>query len=188
MSEQSFSVTPANPPVSVSPGPGASFRWPLIIVTFLGGHIILMGIAAFLATQDRSFAVIPDYYRQGLRWDQQQEQQRRSDALGWKLVVAPDVTVDSNGQRQLKVRLTDADTQPVRADEVVVEFFHGAHANQRAQVRLGPSPEPGQYSAWVRMPYTGFWEFQIRAQTGTDTFVAALTQWVDTQSPPHPGN
>ena len=153
--------------------------WPWIVVGLLGVHVTLMAVAAAIATRDRSFAVVPNYYEKGVNWDKTQAEKRASEKLGWKLTIEPSAHPDAHGQRAVQIQLTDANGRAIPAAKVELDYFHDSHANEQRSTTL--SLKGGKAEQTLAMPYTGFWEFHATATAEGKTFVATTTQWVETE-------
>src|SRR3954466_7927827 len=101
-----------NAPIAVPRAtPTRKFRywpWPLIVVGLLLGHVSIMVTAVILATGDKSFAVLPNYYEKAVNWDKNQAELRASEKLGWQVTLVPSPDVDPAGHRSLMLTLADA--------------------------------------------------------------------------------
>lgn len=155
-----------------------SVRWPLIIVSLLGGHVALMVGAVMIATNDRSFAVTPDYYQRAVNWDREQADRRASEALGWRVAVETSPRVDPLGRRAVAFVLTDARGRAVDGATLDVAYFHHAHAYDRQKLAdLTPDPDAAtRFTRRLPMRHAGMWEFRFTAKAGGKTFVATQTQ------------
>ena len=160
---------PAKPGICASGEKKHRLFWVGLIVALLAGQIMLMLVAVYLATTDPSFAIEPDYYQKGLRWDTVAAQARRNERLGWsvRIELGPDVTV--RGERALICSLADREGRPLDGATVVVEAFSHARGNERTAVALLPAGR-GRYEAPVRFARQGLWEFRLAIQRGSDTF------------------
>lgn len=154
-------------------------RWPWIIVGLLGGHVLLMVVAVTIATHDRSFAVVPNYYQRALNWDQTQAEKRASEKLGWHVRVEASSQVDPIGRRTVSFVLTDADGKPLDHAVLDVEYFHHAHGDEEKQVKLTPdATDPSHFTVLLPMRYPGNWEFHFTVTAGGKTFVSGLTEYL----------
>lgn len=153
------------------------FLMPGVVCGLLGGHVVFVAIAITLATGDRSFAVVPDYYQKAVDWDQRRDELAASDELGWRVELRPSGTVDALGQRNLALAVHDAAGQPVAGAAVTVEFFHHARAKDFRDIELS-EVVPGQYAAAAQMPLAGRWQFDIVIERGEQRYVATLQQHV----------
>lgn len=139
--------------------------------------MVFIMIAITLATGDRSFAVVPDYYEKGVAYDERKALLAESAALGWSVVIGPGEYADAIGQRELVVSVRDAEGQPVQGLDVKVEAYHVARASEPVALKFVEAL-PGQYVAQARMSKEGFWQFAIDATNDNHRFVAELRQFV----------
>jgi nitrogen fixation protein FixH len=163
--------------------PKNSRRWPLIIVGLLAVHVTLMLTAAAIATRDRSFAVLPNYYENAVNWDKTRAAMESSRELGWKLQINPAAAIDPHGSRQVAILLTDAQGQPIPNAKLDLTYYHHAHANEAASVTLSAT-EPGRFATNLPMRYDGFWQFKAKVEAGGKTFVTDLSQFVGEKGKP----
>ncbi len=49
--------------------PPKYFRWPMIVIGLLLGHICIMVVAVTIATRVRPDSIVPDYYQKSVNWD-----------------------------------------------------------------------------------------------------------------------
>ena len=148
-----------------------SRRWPMIIVGLLAGHVTLMMVACAIATHDKSFSVVPNYYGRAVNWDQEQALRRASKELGWHVAVQASGRVDASGRRAVSFVLSDANGNPVRDATLEADFFHHAHPEAERVVKLEADPQqPGRFPALLSMPYSGTWEFHFAASGQGKTF------------------
>lgn len=146
-------------------------RWPMIIVGLLVGHVALMMAACVIATHDKSFVVVPNYYGRAVNWDREMAARRASKALGWHVVVEASGHVDASGRRGVSFVLSDADGRPVKDATLEADYFHHAHPEAERVVKLEADPrEPGRYPALLSMPYAGTYEFHFSAIGQGKTF------------------
>ena len=170
------------PEPTPEPGSAAASRWrvlvmPGVVCGLLGGQMIFIAIAITLATGDRSFAVVPDYYQKAVDWDQRKADLAASDALGWSIEVRPGEAADALGQRQLAVVVRGREGLPIEGATVHVDFFHHARAKDNQSAEL-VELVPGQYAAQVKMPQDGRWQFDLEIERGSERFVATVQQHV----------
>jgi len=157
--------------------PKSSKRWPLIIIGLLSVHVTLMLTAAAIATRDRSFAVLPNYYENAVNWDKTRAAMESSRALGWKLQINPAARIDPHGSRQVTILLSDSQGRPIPNAKLELTYYHHAHANESANVTLNET-EPGLFMTNLPMPYEGLWQFKVKVEAGGTIFVTDLSQFV----------
>lgn len=175
-------TVPSSPPPEQPPRPRQSRRWPLIIVAMLVVHVLLMATATVIATHDRSFAVMPNYYEKALKWDQSQADKRASEQLGWKLTMEPSETIDPIGRRTVTFVLVNIDNKPIADATVELSYFHHSHATDVATAKFTTDAQ-GKATATLPMRFSGFWDINCVATTKTAKFTTTLTQFVNTAAP-----
>ncbi len=155
-------------------------RWPIIVIALLAIHFVLMLTAAAIATRDRSFAVLPNYYDNAINWDKSRAQQRASDQLGWKLSIEPATTINPLGERAVKFVLSDAAGKPIDDAKLDMTFYHHAHASESSEVKLSES-QAGEFTAKLPMRYAGLWQFNVTIEAQGHTFISNVQQFVSNE-------
>lgn len=168
----------AEKPVSPSLAPKRSLRWPLIVVGLLVTHVLFMVLVAVIAVSDRSFAVLPDYYRKALNWDQDRAALAAGERLGWKLRIDPSSRVNPLGQRSVRFELTDSSGRPVGQSKLRATYFHHAHAADAKRIEL-EEDSPGRFVATLPMRQSGLWQFDVTIDAGGQAFAATVVQFVE---------
>jgi nitrogen fixation protein FixH len=137
--------------------------WPFLIVALLSVSVVANVLLLIKATDDPAFAVERDYYAKAVRWDQHQQDQADSDALGWRaaLKAAPE---------RLEVRLLDRDGRPITDAVVKVEAFHNARANRIITGELS-AEGGGLYALSHHFDRRGLWEYRLVAERSGERFV-----------------
>lgn len=153
------------------------FTMPMVVAGLLGGHVIFILIAITLATGDRSFAVVPDYYKKAVDYDHRKVELAASAELGWRVQLQPAGTMDTVGQREVVVLLHDRDGDPISGAQVGLDCYHYARAGELLSLELEEA-EPGRYVGTDRLGKEGFWQFEIAAQRGDERFVTEFKQFV----------
>lgn len=141
--------------------------WPAILVGLLGGQMALMLAMVGVATHDRSFAVEPDYYEKALHWDAQVARDAAERSLGWAARVRLGAESGPLRERELEVRVTDAQGRPLEGAEVTLEMFHPIDAAHRVVGAL-TAAGPGRYVAQVGAHRAGLWDTRIAVRRGPD--------------------
>lgn len=176
-----MSATPADKPVDAAaaaqPPGGSSIRWPIIVIGLLGLHVVIMAAAAVVATRDRAYVVVPDYYQKAVRWDQSKAEHRASQQLGWQPAITTGDQVDPLGRRSIAIDLKDAQGNPVADAQVEVSFFHHTWADKVERATF-KSDARGHAAGTVVMRPAGFYEFNLTIAAREQKFVATLTQYV----------
>ena len=154
----------------------AGRKWPWIIVGLLSVHVAGMVTAAMIATHDRSFAVVDNYYEKAVHWDQSQAILRASREMGWKVEIHASERVDPLGRRRVDLIVTDGQGGAIGHAVLNVEYFHDAHANEVRKVTLSPSgTDPSHFGAVLPMRYAGMWEYQVTVTAGDKTYIEKKT-------------
>ena len=156
---------------------GRYWTWPLIVVGLLLGHVSIMVTAVILATGDKSFAVLPNYYDKAVNWDKNQAELRASEKLGWQVTVIPSPDVDPTGHRAVNVTVVDAVGQPVADATVELTWYHHKRPNDLLKASLH-TDAAGRASETVVMRGEGFYQVNVTATAGGHRFVTALTPFV----------
>ncbi|MEM1354789.1 MAG: FixH family protein [Planctomycetota bacterium] len=156
---------------------GRVWVMPAVIFGLLGGQMIFITTAITLATGDRSFAVVPDYYQKAVDWDEHRADLLASEQMGWTLEVLPGESPDEFGKRPLLILVRDAEDQAIRGARVRVAYFHHARAGDHHSVELA-EVLPGHYAAEAQIARHGRWQFDVEVERGAQRFVASVQQHV----------
>lgn len=158
--------------------PPSSWRWPILVIGLLIGHAALMLVAVLIATSDRSFTVLPNYYKQALAWDANQAIQRQSEKLGWTIDTQTAATADPLGQRQVRLTLRDAAGRLIPNGTLELSYYHRTSAGDVQRARLN-STGPGLFEQKLPLRKSGFWEFRIEAIADGQRFVTTTPHFVE---------
>ncbi|MFT3787436.1 MAG: FixH family protein [Tepidisphaeraceae bacterium] len=157
---------------------GRWWIWPTIVVSLLvlhtGGMLVAMGIA----NRDPTFRVEPDYYKEGLTFDQRKAAMAASEKLGWTVSIDLADAVDATRHRPLIVTLLDHEKKPISGATITLRFFR--HANGKAaRVLTLTDQNDGVYAGSSDLVDGGFWQFDVTVTKDKDTFVKTIDgQWV----------
>jgi nitrogen fixation protein FixH len=143
--------------------------WVGLILALLGGQMVLLTVAVYLAESDASFAIEPDYYRKGLNWDATAAQLRENVRLGWTLGLELGEKVSVLCERTVTCTLADKAGRPLDGATVDLIAFPHARGNERASATLIPAGD-GRYESKVRFARRGLWEFRFVVQREGQTF------------------
>lgn len=154
--------------------------FPYIVVGLLVAHVGGMMLAVYIAIGDHTFVALPDYYGKSIRWDQIQDELRRSDALGWKRTIQI-VSADKSGNLTLRMQVTDADKNPVSGLAATAVVFPELLPNQTLTVSFRDEGQ-GSYSASYAPTHTGPIVLDLRATRAADTFVTRATLFLGSGS------
>jgi len=139
--------------------------------------MVFILIAITLATGDRSFAVVPDYYQKAVDYDDRKALLAESAELGWQAELTAGERIDALGAREVVVMLRDVEGKPVTDAAVKVSGYHYARAGEPVAFE-GVEALPGQYVGQGRVSREGFWQFEIDAQRGEQRFFTTFKQYV----------
>ena len=137
--------------------------WPFLIVALLSVSVIANVFLIIKATTDPSFAVERDYYAKAVTWDEHQQEQADSNALGWHAALKAE-------RDRLELRLLDADGRPITDATVSVEAFHNARANMIITGEMVPQGG-GLYAMAHDFERLGIWEYRLVVVRGDQRFV-----------------
>ena len=126
-----------------------------------------------VATSDPSFAVVPDYYRKAVAWDETARQTAANERLGWTLAIDVSRRTDAGDRREVRVDLHDAAGAPIRDAGIRIEAYFDARAGAKQRVLLEPAPDqPGRYIGRLPVERDGHWTFHAVVHRGEDRFTA----------------
>lgn len=122
-------------------------KWILVIIGLLAGNMVAMGVL-IAASHDGASQVIPSYYEKAIHYDDQIDQAREDDKLGWPVAA----TVDHGA-----LVITGA---PAGA-AVSITGYPRAHADRRFALT----------GTRVTSPAHGWLDLTITVTRGADRFV-----------------
>jgi nitrogen fixation protein FixH len=156
----------------------AAKLWPAALVAVLAMTVVANFAIYWMANNDSSFAVEPDYYQRAIDWDSTVARGARSTALGWVTDVR--LAPPESGHATLSVTITTRDGLPLDSADVRAALSHNAQGAHVYEVRLLASG-PGLYAARVPSTAQGLWRVDIAAVRGGDIFSRRVT--VDNGAP-----
>jgi hypothetical protein len=126
--------------------------WAAVPVVLLGALTGGLGIVAYVATRDPSFAVERDYYKKAVNYDEQRDQDETNQKLGWRL----NVQARADGSRiQLDAKIDDSHGKPVEDAQIQVEAFPIARSAMVTTTRFASG------TAQLPLVATGLWELRF---------------------------
>jgi nitrogen fixation protein FixH len=167
-----------HPPTEVAHERRQRRFWVGLVLTLLGGQIVLISTMAYVATSDGSFAVEPDYYQKGLHWDDTATQIRKNAELGWKMRVAVSDSATARGERTVMCQLTNRDGTPLDGATIELMAFPHARGSERSSATFFPAGA-GQYETPLRFGRYGVWEFRVVVHRGPETFTHTVVRTVE---------
>jgi hypothetical protein len=147
--------------------------WALVPVGLLLCMFAGLGTLAYIAIDDPSFALEPDYYTKAVHWDRSQAQLRENEALGFALEVRQPVVVATDGQAPLELHLTDRAGAPISGARLEVAAFPNAFASRVERLVLQETA-PGVYRANLTRGMAGLWELRCDVSVGASHYARAL--------------
>lgn len=155
-----------------------TYRWPVLIVGLLVGHVTLMMFCVTFAVSSHARAgVTPDYYQKALHWDDVRRQQRINQDLGWAVTLTPDVLTDIRGNRNLLVQVTDAEDEPIDDADVRVSVYHAVYPGSTRASAPATLDDNG-YRLTLPMRRGGLWHITVDITRGDERFVQSREQRV----------
>lgn len=143
--------------------------WSWVPAMLLGSMLLGLGTMAYLAIDDPSFALEPNYYDKAVHWERSQAEARDSQALGLQLSLLRPLASSALGEVELELGIHDRQGLPVRDAAVQLEAFPNAYATQIQQVTLHES-SPGVYRGKLARGVRGLWELRLRVSQGSSHF------------------
>jgi len=147
------------------------WHWPAIIVAFLLGDVVAMGITVAVSSGDPSHYVIPDYYQKAVKHDEVIAQERHRLELGWNLTVARVAPTDQGVD--VDFALTDRDAKAVLGAKGTVQAFHQARA-AKAHALVLEDVGAGIYRAHVPVRKAGLWDLDVTIEHAEGSFTVRL--------------
>ena len=148
----------------------AQFAWTGFILLFFVLQAILWAIAITLTANDQSNAVVADYDKKALNWDDEVALRTASDRLGWQAVLHVDPGADFQRVHVITLELQNADQLPVIDANVQLTAFHRARAAEPQQIRF-TEVGGGVYVGKLAVRQDGLWQFEGSAQKAGATFL-----------------
>lgn len=150
----------------------AKWTWTGIIVGLLAVQLCMSGVAIFLATGDPAQAIVPNYHKHALEWDQYAAAKKQSQALGWKWTVSIDPKGDVYGNRKVALELCDRAGQPLQNAEVTLSVWHHSRASEPMEVTLTPATDrPGVYEGNAVLRRSGLWHLDLHVKRNGQHFI-----------------
>lgn len=156
---------------------GKRFMMPAVVLGLLGGHVVFIVTAITLATGDRSFAVVPDYYQKAVDYDERKAQLAQSQALGWRVELQADDALSTTGERGVTVRLTDREGAQVPGAALSVSCYHLSNAGEPVHFELTEALS-GEYVGSSALGREGFWWFEVTAQRNDQRYIHEFKQFL----------
>lgn len=137
------------------------------IIAFFAVQALIWTAAITLTQRDHSHAVVPDYDRRAMHWDDYRAELAASKALGWQTTVSLTPVPHRPGRAKIELQLTDRMGAAVLPDSFELTVFHCARAARRIEVPL--VIEGGTLAGEVPMDRPGLWQLELVAARGPNT-------------------
>ena len=135
----------------------AALRWGGFVVALLGLQVAGGAAAIYLASNDPSAAVVPNYHEKALNWDREIELQQSSADLNWQVQL--DVTAGVRNQG-LVVQIKDDAGKYVQIQRGDVRLYHHSRAGKILRVPVAlHSAEPIVVADCFPRP--GLWQVEL---------------------------
>lgn len=157
-------------PTGTASGSGAWWAWAPALL--LGSMLTGLGVMAYVAIDDPSFALEPSYYDKAIHWDAQQAEAEASRELGLRLVMSP-LVLTSSGAVDVELRVSDRHGAPFTSAELRLEAFANARASRVEKLLLSETA-PGVYRAQIGAGLRGLWELRVNVTRGTARYREVL--------------
>lgn len=151
--------------------------WPGLIFVFFGLNFTVVGITAWFAFSDPSFAIEPAYDVKAARWQEHVDAAAVGEALGWSITAQTPQLGEA-----LRVTVQDRTGAALDGAKVEVLRFHHAVASERLEERL-VEDGAGIHRGEAPFARSGRWRVRIEVLRGTDRVVRD----VDVAVPPPVG-
>jgi nitrogen fixation protein FixH len=155
-----------------------TWRWPLIIVGLLAAHVTGMVFAVVIATTDRSFVVLPNYYQRALEWDERKAATIATEHLGWQRSLRIEPTAAAGKGRSVTLRLVNASKQPIDGLHVRITAAPERKPDRVQTLDLKAAGD-GCYVGPMIADVDGVWSFDIDAEHGSERYIATASPWIE---------
>lgn len=147
--------------------------WAYVPLGLLSCMFVGLSTLAYIAIDDPSFSLEPDYYAKAVHWDRNQAQLRENQALGFALEVHQPLVISRGGQTQLELSLTDRAGLAIAGAHLEVTAFPNAFATHVEQLLL-LEIAPGIYRGELKHGRPGLWELRCNVDVGSSHYSHTL--------------
>ncbi|WP_149495150.1 FixH family protein [Roseiconus lacunae] len=146
----------------------------LVLFLFLIQSVI-MGSVIHLAIGDPAFAVVPNYHKEALRWDESRKAALAADRLGWMIELKPSDIADQRGMRALELSIDDT-REDATLDQLTItgKLYHHAHADEAVEVTFNYA-ERGRYIVLAPAAAAGLWQLELSIEGGPEPMTQSMT-------------
>ena len=146
-----------------------STLWPIGIATILLTTVAVNFALMYVAGDDPSFAIEPNYYAKAVAWDSTMAQSARNEHLGWRVVPAL-APFSTNGGAVLSVSVFDSTGAPIDDATVKVAALYNGRANVVLESTLRHADSA--YRGSLPVTHRGQWELRFDVTRGSDRFTS----------------
>ena len=139
--------------------------WAWLPAGLLGTMFVGLGTLAYIAIDDPSFALEPNYYDKAVHWDSSEAEARASNVLGLKLEFTSPLTVGANGSVNVQLGVKDRRELAFSGAQVQIEAFPNAYASHVEHILLRETAA-GVYTGDLSRGVVGLWELRIVVKQG----------------------
>lgn len=132
---------------------------------FLGLTVVVNVVVISLAVRSNDGLVTENYYRHGLRYDE--ERARELNKPGWKVALAAPHT--AKAPAPVVVTLQDRTASPLTGAKVTLKLYRPTLAGYDQLVPMQET-ERGRFEAIVNLPLDGLWDATIAIEKGHDRY------------------
>ena len=144
----------------------AQLLWTGFILMFFLIQAVIWTVAISITSSDMSHAVIANYDEQALHWDRVKQMRAASSQLNWSSQLTAIGQSALNGDRQIRLQVSDKEGQPIESAIIQMNAFHRGAAADVRDLEFTESA-PGVYETTLRLDKDGKWCFQgIFSQEG----------------------
>ena len=139
--------------------------WVTFIVTLLSLQVAIGAVSIYLATGDNSVAVVPDYHRAAMNWDDTKQERQAAVNSGWDWQLTASDVADGRGMRAVELVIRDIEQNPI--DELMIsgQTYHHALASATHSIQF-QSAGDGRYIALAPMQRGGLWQVDLEIVGG----------------------
>lgn len=147
--------------------------WAYVPLGLLSCMFFGLSTLAYIAIDDPSFSLEPDYYAKAVHWDRSQAQLRENQALGFALAIHQAPLVSPGGRTQIELALTDRAGLAIAGARLEVTAFPNAFATHVERLML-LEVAPGIYRGELKHGVPGLWELRCNVDVGSSHYARAL--------------
>ena len=152
--------------------------WIALVVFLFVIQSTIMGLVMHLAIGDPAAAVVPDYHRAALNWDETRRSLEAADRLGWKVAFTASDVADARGMRAVELEIHDEQGEPVSGLEIAGRLYHHAAADQVDAVEFDAVGE-GRYLALSPAARSGLWQVELTLNGAPEPMTQSITFYVE---------